>query len=64
MIAGEIISSTQENEIEYPTPLNSSLLGTTIYLMFAVAIIAFILGLIVVRKSNERSILVYIPIPF
>ena len=61
--AAGIISSVQENTIEYPTPLNSPLLGTTIYLMFTAAIITSITGLIAVGKNNERSILVYISIP-
>lgn len=63
MMAGGIISSTKENAIEYLTSFNSPLLGSTIYLMFATAIITFIAGMIAVRKSNERSILVYISIP-
>ncbi len=63
-MAAGIISSVQENTIEYPTPLNSPLLGTAIYLMFIAAIIASITGIIAVRKNNERSILVYISIPF
>ncbi|MEN6328210.1 MAG: hypothetical protein ABFD18_18630 [Syntrophomonas sp.] len=62
-MAAGIISSVQENTIEYPTPLNSPLLGTTIYLMFTAAIIASIASLIAVRKNNERSIFVYISIP-
>jgi hypothetical protein len=62
-MAGGLISSVQKNTIEYPTPINSPLLGTTIYLMFTAAIIASITGLIAVRKNNERSILVYISIP-
>lgn len=61
--AGGIISSVQENTVEYPNPLNSPLLGTAIYLMFTAAIIASITGLIAIRKSKERSILVYISIP-
>lgn len=61
--AAGIISSVQKNTIEYPTPLNSPLLGTAIYLMFTAAIIASVIGLIAVRKNNERSILVYISIP-
>lgn len=61
-IVGRIISTTQGNAIEYPTPFNSPLLGTIIYLRFAAAIIASIAGLIAVR-GNERSILVYISIP-
>lgn len=63
-IAGGLISSVQGNTIEYPNPINSPLLGTTIYLMFSAAIIASVAGLIAVMKKNERSILVYICIPF
>jgi hypothetical protein len=63
-IAGGVISSAQGNTIEYPNPINSPLLGTTIYLMFSAAIIASVAGLIAVRKNDERSIFVYISIPF
>lgn len=63
-IGGGMISSYQENDIEYHNPINSPLLGTTIYLMFSSAIAASAAGLIAVRKNNERSILVYIAIPF
>lgn len=62
-IGASMISSFQENEIEYPNPINSPLLGTTIYLMFSATIIASAVGLIAIRKNNERSILVYISIP-
>lgn len=62
-IGAGMISSTQGNEIEYPNPINSPLLGTAIYLMFSAAIAASVAGLIAVRKNNERSILVYISIP-
>jgi len=62
-MAGGLISSVIKNTIEYPNPINSPLLGTTIYLMFSSAIIASFVGLIAIRKNSERSILVYISIP-
>lgn len=62
-IAGSILSSTQGNTIEYPNPLNSPLLGTTIYLMFSAVIGASVVGLIAVKKYKDYSILVYISIP-
>lgn len=63
-IAGGLVSSIIGNNIEYPNPVNSPLLGTVIYLMFLVAIIASIIGLIAAIKDKERSILVYLSIPF
>lgn len=44
-IAGKVISNVQGNTIEYPNPVNSPLLGTTIYLAFILAAIAFITAL-------------------
>jgi len=35
-IAGSVISNVQGNTIEYPNPINSPLLGTTIYLTFII----------------------------
>jgi len=62
-VAGSVISSAQGNTVEYPNPFNSPLLGTVIYLMFSAAIIASIAGIIAIKKSDERSILVYIALP-
>jgi hypothetical protein len=59
-ITASIISNLQGNNIEYPNPINSPLLGTTIYLSFIMAAIAFITGLKAVIKSKERAVLVYI----
>jgi len=59
-ISGSVISNVQGNTIEYPNPINSPLLGTTIYLTFIIAVIAFITGLKAFFKSKERAILVYI----
>ncbi|NLW79489.1 MAG: hypothetical protein GXY32_08785 [Ruminococcaceae bacterium] len=59
-ITGSVISSVQGNTIEYPNPINSPLLGTTIYLTFIMAAIAFITGLRAFFKSKERAILLYI----
>lgn len=61
-ITGSIISNVEGNTIEYPNPINSPLLGTTIYLRFIMAAIAFITGLKAAIKSKERAILVYIVI--
>ena len=62
-ISGTIISPAIGNTIEYPNPINSPLLGTVIYLMFAAAIGASVMGIISVSKYKERSILTYISIP-
>lgn len=62
-VVGGMISKITGNSMEYPNPLNSPLLGTAIYLMFAAAITASVVGLIAVRKYKERSVLVYISIP-
>lgn len=62
-VTGGMISSMQGNNIEYPNPFNSPLLGTVIYLMFSSAVIASITGLIAVKKKNDNSILVYLSIP-
>lgn len=59
-IAGKVISNVQGNTIEYPNPVNSPLLGTTIYLAFILAAIAFITALTAVLKRKERAILVYL----
>lgn len=42
-ITGSVISNVQCNTIEYPNPINSPLLGTTIYFTFIIAAIAFLL---------------------
>lgn len=62
--AAGVVSSVQKNSIEYPNPINSPLLGTTIYRMFLAGIIAAIVGIIAVVNNNERSILVYISLLF
>lgn len=62
-LLANIISYKQANYIEYPNPFNSPLLGTVIYIMFLTAIIASFIGIIAIKKNNERSILVYISIP-
>ncbi len=62
-IAGYFIGKIQKNTIEFPNPINSPLLGTVLYLMFLVPIIASIIALIAVIKKGERSILVYLSIP-
>lgn len=59
-ITERVISNIQGNTIEYPNPINSPLLGTTIYLTFIMAAIAFITGLRAFFKSKERAILLYI----
>jgi uncharacterized membrane protein len=61
--AGGLISDSVGNTIEYPSPINSPLLGSVIYLRFAAAILASIVGLVAVKKDHERSALVYVSIP-
>lgn len=62
LILGGWIASIQEHTLEYPTPFNSPLLGTVIYLMFASAIMAGMMGIAAVIQQHERAILVYIAI--
>ena len=59
-VAGNRISSAIGNTIEYPNPINSPLLGSVIYLTFASAILASVMGILAVRKEHERSLLVYL----
>lgn len=56
-ITGSVILNVQSNTNEYPNPINSPLLGTTIYLTFIIAIIAFITGLTAFFKHKERAII-------
>ncbi|WP_107996061.1 hypothetical protein [Trichococcus paludicola] len=62
-IAGNLISNSTGNTIEYPNPINSPLLGSVIYLAFTAAIVASIMGILAVKKDHERSILVFLLIP-
>lgn len=57
--AGSWISNSQGNTIEYPNPFNSPLLGSIIYLTFLTAGAAAFFGLKAIRRSQERSLLVY-----
>lgn len=59
-ITASMISNVQGNTIEYPNPINSPLLGTTIYLTFIIAAFNFATGLSAIFKSKDRAILVYI----
>lgn len=59
-VAGNRISDATGNTIEYPNPINSPLLGSVIYLTFAAAILASVMGIMAVRKDSERSLLVYL----
>ena len=62
-IAGNRISNATVNAIEYPNPINSPLLGSVIYLAFTAAILASLMGILAVKKDQERSILVFLLIP-
>lgn len=59
-VAGNRISDAIGNTIEYPNPINSPLLGSVIYLAFAAAMLASVMGILAVRKDRERSLLVYL----
>ena len=61
---GSYVSQVTGNTIEYPNPVNSPLLGSIIYLTFAVVIAAAIIGLIAVIQKKDRSLLVFLSIPF
>ena len=62
-VASKAISSVINNQIEYPNPLNSPLLGSTIYLTFTALIFAALIGLFAVIRKKERAISVYVIIP-
>ena len=62
-IAANRISSAIGNSIEYLNPINSPLLGSVIYLAFTAAILASLMGILAVKKDQERSILVFLLIP-
>jgi hypothetical protein len=62
-VASSLISNVIDNQIEYPNPLNSPLLGTLLYLTFAAIIFAALFGLAAVVRKKERAITVYIIIP-
>ena len=62
MIAGGRLSRLLDNQIEYPNPINSPILGTAIYLAFLTAAAAAITGVRACLKYKERSILVYVVI--
>lgn len=62
-MVGGLIAAAIVNPIEYPNPINSPLLGSVIYLMFASAIAASVMGIIAVKKAKERAVLVYLSIP-
>jgi len=57
---GTYLSRVLNNDIEYPNPINSPILGTTIYLTFIIAGAAFITGIRAFLKYKERAITVYI----
>lgn len=57
---GTFLSKALNNDIEYPNPINSPILGTVIYLTFIVAGAAFITGIRTFLKYKERAIAVYI----
>lgn len=62
-VASNVISNVTNNQIEYPNPLNSPLLGSAIYLTFAALIFAALIGLAAVIRKKERAISVYVVIP-
>ena len=60
MFLGSYLSKALNNDIEYPNPINSPVLGTSIYLTFIIAGAAFITGIRALLKHKERAIAVYI----
>jgi AraC-like DNA-binding protein len=62
-VTSSVISQAIDNQIEYPNPINSPLLGSLIYLTFAGVIFAALIGLFAVIRKKERAILVYAIIP-
>lgn len=63
-VAGGIISRVTGNTLEYPSPLNSPLLGTSVYLHFAFAMAASAVGLYALYRKKDRALLVYLAIPW
>ena len=61
--ASSLISDAINNQIEFPNPLNSPLLGSTLYLTFAALIFAALAGLVAVIQKKERAVSVYVIIP-
>lgn len=61
--AGSRISAAIGNTIEYPNPIDSPLLGSVIYLTFLSAILASILGIIAVKRDQEKACTVLLSIP-
>lgn len=59
-----IISRVIGNTLEYPSPLNSPLLGTSVYLHFAFAMAASAVGLYALYRKKDRALLVYLAIPW
>lgn len=54
-VLSTVVSRIMDNQIEYPNPLNSPLLGTLIYLTFILAGIAFVYTVKAFWKSRDRA---------
>lgn len=63
-VATSLIGKAQDNQIEFPNPINSPLLGTLLYLTFLALFIAAYTGVVAVRRHGERSVLVYLAVVF
>jgi len=63
-VATSLIGKAQDNQIEYPNPINSPLLGTVLYLTFLALFLAAYTGVVAVRRHGERSVLVYLVVVF
>lgn len=61
--AASLLSRILENSQEYPTLQSDPLLAASIYVSFAAAIAAALLGILAVWREKERSLLVYLSIP-
>mgnify|MGYP003586391552 CR=1 FL=1 len=61
--AASLLSSLLGSNQEYPTLQSDPLLAAAIYMSFAAAIVAALLGILAVWREKERSLLVYLSIP-
>lgn len=62
-LLGNLVSSWTNNQLEYPNPVSSPILGSVIYLGFAAAIAASVMGCLAIFKRKDLSVLVFLCIP-
>lgn len=62
-VVSSLVSLSTGNTIEYPSPMNSPVLGTLIYLTFSAAVFSSLIGLISLIKNKERAFSVFLVVP-